>query len=64
MFAIIAVIIFGLLFILALTDEDLGEIGDVLTNEALLYAGLLCLALHFAGVGVGATTGRKWWARR
>lgn len=60
MFAAIAAVLFGLLLLLELIDEDLGEVGDILTNSALLYAGLLCLALHLAGVGGG----RRWFTRR
>ena len=61
MFAVIAAVLFGLLLVLELVDEDLGELGEILTDNALLYAGLLCLALHLAGVGSG---GRRWWKPR
>jgi hypothetical protein len=48
MFAIIAAIIFGFALLLDLADADL---GDAFTNATLVTAGLLCLALHLAGVG-------------
>jgi hypothetical protein len=57
MFAIIAAVIFGLALILDWTNADL---GDAFTAQILLIAGLLCVALHLAGVG--AT--RKWGRRR
>lgn len=54
MFAIIAAILFGLALIL-----DLFEVGggDALNNTTLVTAGLLCLALHLAGIGTA-------WPRR
>ncbi len=52
MFAVIAAIIFGLALLLDLFDTDLGA-PDALNPTTLLIAGLLCLALHFAGVGTG-----------
>jgi hypothetical protein len=58
MFAIIAAIIFGLALLLDFANADL---GDAFTQGTLLMAGLLCLALHMAGVGVGA---RSWNWRR
>jgi len=58
MFAIIAAIIFGLALLLDFANADL---GDAFTQETLLMAGLLCLALHMAGVGAGA---RSWGWRR
>ena len=47
MTAIVAAVFFGL----ALLFQLLGFSLSVITATVLLYAGLLCLALHFAGVG-------------
>jgi hypothetical protein len=46
--AIVAAIFFGLALLLDLADAD---IGTVITNATLVTAGLLCVALHLAGVG-------------
>ena len=46
MFAIIAAVLFGLALIFDLTRTALGNIN----TTTLLLAGLLCLALHLAGV--------------
>lgn len=54
MLAIAAAIIFGLALLLDLADAD---IGTVITTATLITAGLLCLALHLAGVGTGARLG-------
>lgn len=51
MFAIIAAVIFGLALLLDLADASLGSAVD---GGTLLVAGLLCVALHLAGVGAGA----------
>jgi hypothetical protein len=59
MFAIIAAVLFGIALILDLARISL---GDVITGAVLLEAGLLCLALHLAGVG--ATTNTKSWRPR
>jgi hypothetical protein len=56
MFAIIAAVIFGLALILDWTDAT---VSDAFTPQTLLMAGLLCLALHLAGL---ATNTR--WRRR
>ncbi len=50
MFAIIAAVLFGLLLLLELAGADLGPVLDAGT---LTTAGLLCIALHLAGVGTG-----------
>ena len=62
MFAIIAAILFGLALLLDLVNVDL---GTVINTGTLVTAGLLCLALHLAGV-LTATGGRMRgrWARR
>ncbi|MBT0770372.1 hypothetical protein KIH74_15625 [Kineosporia sp. J2-2] len=51
MLAIAAAVIFGLALILDFADANL---GDAFTPMTLLLAGMFCLALHFAGVGVNA----------
>ncbi|GGP50696.1 hypothetical protein [Saccharothrix coeruleofusca] len=51
MFAIIAAVIFGLALLLDLADASLGA---VVNGGTLMLAGLLCVALHLAGVGAGA----------
>jgi hypothetical protein len=55
MFAIIAAIIFALALILDWADTSL---GDAFTPTTLLTAGLLCIALHLAGIGSNWRTGR------
>jgi len=59
MFAIVAAVLFGLALLLDLANANLGsgiEIGTIVT------AGLLCLALHLAGVLTGWRT--SGWGRR
>jgi hypothetical protein len=56
MFAIIAAIIFAFALILDWADATL---GDAFTPTTLLTAGLLCVALHLAGVGTTWRTGRR-----
>ncbi|RZU12081.1 hypothetical protein EV645_5342 [Kribbella rubisoli] len=56
MFAIIAAVIFGLALILDWADA---RVSDAFTPQTLLMAGLLCIALHLAGVGAG-----RWGRRR
>jgi hypothetical protein len=46
MFAIIAAVLFGLALIFDLTKAGIGTIG----TNTLVIAGLLCIALHLAGV--------------
>ena len=58
MFAIVAAVIFAIGLIVDLAKADLG-IGA----GTFVTAGLLCLALHFAGVGARSRTGR-WSLRR
>ncbi|HZO64750.1 MAG: hypothetical protein ACRDP9_03185 [Kribbellaceae bacterium] len=57
MFAVIAAVIFGLALILDWADA---RVSDAFTPQTLMMAGLLCVALHLAGVG--ATT--RWRGRR
>jgi hypothetical protein len=60
MFAIIAVILFGLGLLLDLFNTDLGA-PDLLNWNTLVMAGLFCVALHLAGFG---TAWRTSWRRR
>jgi hypothetical protein len=60
MLAVLAAILFGLALLLDLTDVDL---GDTFTLNMLVTAGLLCMALHLAGLGV-RTSGWRRRARR
>jgi hypothetical protein len=58
MLAIVAAIIFGLALLLDLADAN---VGDAFTPITLITAGLLCLALHLAGVATstGWMRGRR-----
>lgn len=47
MTAIIAAVLFGLALVFAVAGLSL----DFITSEVLMLAGLLCVALHLAGVG-------------
>ncbi len=55
MFAIIAAVLFALALLFDLTKTSLGAIGPT----ALMLAGLLCVALHLAGIAT-AWRGRRW----
>jgi hypothetical protein len=62
--AVIAAVIFGLGLLLDLANVSL---GNTITTTTLLLAGLVCLALHLAGVGGPApalTGGGRRWRRR
>jgi hypothetical protein len=61
MFAIIAAVIFGFALLLDLFNENLGA-PDAFNATTLMLAGLLCIALHFAGVGAGVS--RSSWRGR
>ncbi len=50
MFAIIAAILFALALLFELAKAGF---GDVVTVGTLTTAGLLCVALHLAGIGAG-----------
>jgi hypothetical protein len=56
MLAIIAAVIFGLALLL---DWANAKVSDAFTPQTLLFAGLLCLSLHLAGVGAGARVRRR-----
>lgn len=60
MLAIVAAILFGLGLLIDLLNVDGNE---VLNPTTLTLAGLLCLALHLAGVGAGVR-GRGFRGRR
>jgi hypothetical protein len=61
MLAIVAAILFGIALIM-----DLAETTAALGASAFLTAGLLCLALHAAGIGtrMPVRNGRRWSYRR
>ena len=48
MFAILAAVIFALSLLFDLANV---KVSDAFDPQTLLFAGLLCLALHLAGVG-------------
>jgi hypothetical protein len=58
--AIIAAALFALALILDLAKASLGTI----TSGTLLIAGLLCVALHMAGIGASARGRNFAWRRR
>lgn len=58
MLATAAAVIFALALLADWTNVDL---GSALTPTTLVTLGLLCLALHLAGVGA---TRRRWTRRR
>jgi hypothetical protein len=55
MLAVVAAVLFGL----ALIFELAGIAIQVITSSLLVTAGLLCLALYFAGVGSRQVTYRR-----
>jgi hypothetical protein len=57
MLAIAAAVLFALALLFQLASID---VGTVITATTLTTAGLLCIALHMAGVA----TNRKSWSRR
>jgi hypothetical protein len=48
--AVFAWIAAALFFLALILDWADASVGDALTNTTLVTAGLLCLALHFAGL--------------
>lgn len=61
MFAILAAVIFALSLVLDWSDA---KVSDAFTPQTLLTAGLLCIALHMAGIGTSARwRGRRSWTR-
>jgi ABC-type transport system involved in cytochrome c biogenesis permease component len=63
MVAVIAAVLFALALIIDLFGVSLGA---VLSPTNLLTAGLLCVALHLAGIGTNRPSWRRpaWRARR
>jgi len=62
MLAIVAAILFGIALLLDLANEGL---GDGIDAGTFVTAGLLCLALHLAGVLSGWRGGSgNYWRRR
>ncbi len=59
MLAIIAAVLFGLALLFQITGTG---VGTLLTTSTMLYAGLLFVALHLAGVGT--TLRGRGFARR
>lgn len=55
MLAIIAAVLFGLALIFELAGISL----DIITSQVLVIAGLLCVALHLAGVGATTSGWRR-----
>jgi len=58
MFAIIAAVAFAIALIIDLAKADIG-----ISSGTFVTIGLLCLALHMAGLGA-AVRGRRWSFRR
>jgi hypothetical protein len=61
MLAILAAVLFGIALIMDLADATIAIGASV-----FLTAGLLCLALHMAGIGtrMPSRNGRRWSMRR
>jgi hypothetical protein len=55
MFAVVAAVLFALALVFELASISV----SVITNSLLTTAGLLCLALYFAGVGAREVTYRR-----
>lgn len=53
MTAIVAAVLFGLALIFELTGVSV----QIITSQVLIVAGLLCVALHLAGIGTRTHTG-------
>ncbi|ALG12397.1 hypothetical protein AOZ06_41010 [Kibdelosporangium phytohabitans] len=54
MLAVIGAVLFALALILDLADAS---IGDTINGMTIVTAGLLCVALHLAGIGTRARSG-------
>ncbi|MET0235905.1 MAG: hypothetical protein ABW224_14770 [Kibdelosporangium sp.] len=61
MLAVIGAVLFALALILDLADASL---GDTVTAGTIVTAGLLCLALHMAGIGSRTANGGGFRLRR
>jgi hypothetical protein len=57
MLAVIGAVLFALALILDLADAG---IGNTISAGTIVTAGLLCVALHLAGIGTRARTGGGW----
>ncbi len=60
MLAFVGALIFALALLLDLVNANL---GDAFTWQTLVLAGLLCLALHLAGVGGASPVNGGWRGR-
>ena len=60
MLALIGALIFALALLLDLLNANL---GDAFTPQTLLFAGLLCVALHLAGIGGASPVNGGWRGR-
>ncbi|GEA87968.1 hypothetical protein [Cellulomonas cellasea] len=60
MLAIVAAAIFALALLLDLVEAN---VGDALTPQTLMFAGLFCLALHLGGVGGASPVNGGWRGR-
>ena len=60
MLALVGAVIFALALILDFLDA---KVGDALTPQTLLFAGLLCVALHLAGIGGASPVNGGWRGR-
>jgi hypothetical protein len=58
MLAIVAAILFAIALIMDLADASIG-----IAAGTFVTAGLLCMALHMAGVGTNVRTGGRWRSR-
>lgn len=62
MLAIVAAVLFAIALVMELAEASFG-----IAASTFVTAGLLCVALHLAGIGVargGNRTGRRWSFRR
>ena len=60
MLALVGAAIFGLALILDLFNA---KVSDAFTPQTLLFAGLLCVALHLAGIGGASPVNGGWRGR-
>ncbi|HYY10469.1 MAG TPA: hypothetical protein VE781_05990 [Kineosporiaceae bacterium] len=60
MLALVGAAIFALALLLDFLNA---KVGDALTPQTLLFAGLLCVALHLAGVGGASPVNGGWRGR-
>jgi hypothetical protein len=57
MLAVIGAVLFALALILDLAGATL---GSTITSGTIVTAGLLCVALHLAGIGARSGSGSGW----